>query len=78
MSRKTNRIDRTYPVGAFRREAGELLQLSRAISDTDLDVLLIYLSRDKNMASFDKNVRDAFSAFFAVLNLPADNSDKRE
>ena len=77
MRRKANRIDRTFPMGAFRREASELLQLSRAISDTDLDVLLVYLSRDKKMAYFDKNVRAGFSAFFALLNRFADSSVQR-
>ena len=77
MSKKTNRIDRTFPMGAFRREASELLRLSQAMSDTDLHVLLIYLSRDKRMAFFDENVRAVFSAFLAVLNFFADSSVQR-
>ena len=56
MGRKPNRMDRTYPMSLFKREAAKALDVEGDLTDTDLSVVLKYLARDKGLVAYDSQV----------------------
>ncbi|OLN81286.1 hypothetical protein CCHL11_07303 [Colletotrichum chlorophyti] len=50
------RFDRTYTKSHFRKTFAETLLEERRLSETDVDILLVFLSRDKGLVVYDGQV----------------------
>ena len=53
---RRSRVDQIWAMTAFRAKVSELLDLRDGISDQDLQVLLIYLSRDRKLLAYGDEV----------------------
>ena len=53
MSYKSNQVDRVQPLEIFRREAAQVINTKDGLTDSDLDVLMKFLARDKGEIAYD-------------------------
>ncbi|KAL6719109.1 hypothetical protein ACLMJK_003346 [Lecanora helva] len=53
IANQTNRLNRIFPMSHFRTWVGELLNLDKELSNSDLQIILVHLSRDKASISYD-------------------------
>jgi charged multivesicular body protein 7 len=56
MSGRINRVDRIFSKEMFVGEFGRILNDKHELSDTDITVLLTFLSRDKREIAYDGKV----------------------
>ena len=57
MSHETNQVDRIFSRQAFSREAARSLELRGELTESDLEVLLKHLARDKQAVTYSSQVR---------------------
>ena len=57
MSHGTNQVDRIFSRQAFSREAARSLELRGELTESDLEVLLQHLARDKQAVTYSSEVR---------------------
>lgn len=50
-------VDRVYSRGMFRRKVAEALNLDTEVTDSDLNIIVTFLSRDKSMIIYDHDAR---------------------
>ena len=53
---RKGRLERLVPLQSFREEVSQILSLGDSISHEDLAALLVYLSRDKKLISYNKDL----------------------
>lgn len=53
MTDRTNLVDRIYPKHIFAREVSKALGMQSDLTGKDLEVMLTFLARDKNVLSYD-------------------------
>lgn len=56
MGRDSNQINRIYPMPFFRAEVGKMVSLNDTISESDLQIILAYLSREKSAIVYNDHV----------------------
>ncbi|KAF6829884.1 snf7 family protein [Colletotrichum musicola] len=56
VSAADTRFDRTYTKSHFRKTYADTLVENRSLSETDVDILLVFLSRDKGLVIYDGKV----------------------
>ena len=56
MSNRTNLVDRIYPRQVFAKEDSRALELQGDLTESDLQVLLKFLARDKGAIVYDNEV----------------------
>ncbi|MCJ1454331.1 hypothetical protein MMC28_004684 [Mycoblastus sanguinarius] len=53
MANSSNPVDRIYPISLFSIEAARAINLKNELTDSDLEVILTYLARDKSAILYD-------------------------
>ena len=56
MGRDSNEIDRIYPMSLFIAKVAKIISSNDKISETDLQAILIYLSREKAVIDYNDKV----------------------
>jgi hypothetical protein len=54
MSFKSNLVDRIHPLEAFRKEAAHAINITDGLTDDDLNIIIIYLARDRRQIVVDR------------------------
>ena len=56
MGNHSNQTDRIYPISIFSSEAARILNTQGKLTESDLQVILVYLARDKSAIIYDNQV----------------------
>ena len=61
---RDTQIDRVWPMDRFKHEAARLLGQDSGLTDSDVRILLVHLSRDKSQVAYDDQVGELKTNFF--------------
>ena len=56
LGNESNQINRIYPISAFSSEAARIMNMQGKLTESDLQVILVYLARDKSAIIYDNEV----------------------
>ena len=68
MANSSNPVDRIYPISLFSIEAARAINLKNELTDSDLEVILTYLARDKSAILYDSQASQATSFYIRLLS----------
>ena len=61
MTGQSNQVDRVYPIQMFGAEAAKLMNIHEQLTESDLQIILRYLARDKSAIIYDRQVGHFYS-----------------
>lgn len=56
MAGQSNQIDQIYPISMFSAEAAKIMNTHEQLTESDLQIVLRYLARDKSAIIYDSQV----------------------